>query len=213
VLRKRRRGADDSSFVAMRTILKLSLLLFLCAPLAHPQSPLVAGTAPVFEAGLGYSYTHADIPSQSWLGLNGVLLSGNADFNRYWGVKAEIGYARQSDAFSTNHSADMLTYMGGPVFYPLRRRRYDVYAEALFGGARETGVNIDPAGQLVTGFVNRFAWAGGGGVQFRLFRPFSVRAGADYLRTTFFNSNILLQGQTNLRASVSLVYTFGENER
>jgi opacity protein-like surface antigen len=197
----------------MRTILKLSLLLFVGAPLAQAQNPLVAGTAPVLEAGLGYSYTRADIPSQSSLGLNGVLLSGNADFSRYWGVKAEIGYARKGDAFSTGHSADMLTYMGGPVFYPLRRRRYNLYAEALFGGARETGVNIDNTGQLVTGFVNRFAWAAGGGVQFQLFRPFSVRAGADYLHTTFFNSNIVLQGQTNLRASVSLVYTFGENER
>jgi len=197
----------------MRTILKLSLFFSLCAPLAHAQNPLVAGTAPVLEAGLGYSYTRADIPSQSSLGLNGVLLSGNADFSRYWGVKAEVGYARQGNAFSTGHSADMLTYMGGPVFYPMRRPRYNFYAEVLFGGARETGVNIDTTGALVTGWVNRFAWAGGGGVQFRLFRPFSVRAGADYLRTKFFNSNIVLQGQTNLRASVSLVYTFGENER
>jgi opacity protein-like surface antigen len=197
----------------MRTILKLSLLLFLCVPLAHAQNPLVAGTAPVLEAGAGYSYTRADVPSQSSLGLNGVLLSGNADFSRYWGVKAEVGYAREGNAFSTGHTADMLTYMGGPVFYPIRRRRYNLYAEALFGAARETGVNVDSTGALITGYVNRFAWAGGGGVQFRLFRPFSVRAGADYLHTTFFNSNIVLQGQTNLRASVSLVYTFGEKER
>jgi opacity protein-like surface antigen len=197
----------------MRTILKLSLLLFLCSSLAHAQNPLVAGTAPVLEAGAGYSYTRADIPSQSSLGLNGVLLSANADFSRYWGVKAEAGYARQGNAFSTGHSADMLTYMGGPVFYPRRRPRYNLYAEALFGGARETGVNIDSTGALVTGWVNRFAWAGGGGVQFRLFRPFSIRAGADYLHTKFFNSNIVLQGQSNLQASVSLVYTFGEKER
>jgi len=197
----------------MRTILKLSLLLFLCVPLAHAQNPLVAGTAPVLEAGLGYSYTRADVPSESSLGLNGVLLSGNADFSRYWGVKAEVGYAREGNAFSTGRSADMLTYMGGPVFYPMRRRRYNLYAEALLGAARETGVNVDSTGQLITGFVNRFAWAGGGGVQFRLFRPFSVRVGADYLHTKFFNSNIVLQGQSNLRASVSLVYTFGEKER
>lgn len=71
-------------------------------------------------------------------------------------------------------------------------------------------MNFEPDGQIVTGFVNRFAWDAGVGVQYRMSRSFSVRVAADYLHTTFFNSNIDLAGQSNLKPSVSLIYTFGE---
>jgi opacity protein-like surface antigen len=85
-----------------------------------------------------------------------------------------------------------------------------VYTQFLFGGARESGVNFDSSGRPATGWVNRFAWAAGGGVQYRLTPSFSVRLGADYLRTSFFNSNLAIEGQSNLRTAASLVYTFGE---
>jgi opacity protein-like surface antigen len=143
------------------------------------------------------------------MAMNGVLVSGNADFHPHWGVKLELGYSRNFDAFQTGRTADMVTYMGGPVFYPLRRRGYNVYAELLLGGARETGVNFEADGTLVHGFVNRFAWAGGGGLQYRITPALSLRVGADYLRSSFFNSNVVPQGQSNLRTSLSVVYTFG----
>jgi len=198
----------------MRAVLALSLLMLALSPAALAQSPLFAGMAPVYEGGVGYSYMGTSIPSSSGssLGMNGILLSGNADFSRNFGLKLEAGYSRAFDAFNTGHSADMLTYMGGPVFYPLRHRRLAVFAQALFGGARETGVNVDKNGTLLLGFVNRFAWSGGLGFQYRLTPALSVRAQAEYLRTTFFNSNVELQGQNNIRTSLSLVYTFGSRE-
>ena len=179
---------------------------------ARAQGPVVAGFAPVFEGGVGYTYTAAKVPSQSTLGMNGVLLSGNADFSRHFGVKLELGYSRNFDAFQTGHTADILTYMGGPVFYPLRLRKATVYAQILFGGARETGVNVDPNGDLIHGFVNHFAWEGGAGVQYRLTPALSVRVGADYLRTSFFNTNVVPTAQSNLRGSLSVIYTFGRHE-
>jgi len=60
--------------------------------------------------------------------------------------------------------------------------------------------------------VNKFAWAGGGGFQYRISRSLSIRTGVDYLRTSYFDSTIAVKGQTNLRPSVSLIYTFGERE-
>ena len=71
-------------------------------------------------------------------------------------------------------------------------------------------MNFESNGQIVLGYANRFAWSGGAGVQYRLSRVFALRLGADYLRTSFFNSNVALQGQTNIRPSISLIYTFGE---
>jgi opacity protein-like surface antigen len=86
----------------------------------------------------------------------------------------------------------------------------NVYTNLLLGGARETGVNFESNGQIVTGYANEFAWAAGTGFQYRVTQSFSLRVGADYLHTNYFNSNVVVQGQTNLRPSVSLIYTFGE---
>jgi opacity protein-like surface antigen len=148
----------------------------------------------------------------SSLGMNGILLSGNADFSRRFGLKLELGYSRAFDAFNTGHSADMLTYMGGPVFYPIRHRRYNVFGQLLLGGARETGVNATNNGGLLLGYDNRFAWSAGVGVEYRISPALSLRGQGEYLHTAFYNSNIVLQGQNNARVSLSLIYTFGHRE-
>jgi opacity protein-like surface antigen len=196
-----------------KTIMKMLLLLLpviLVMPAAHAQGPLVAGIAPVLEAGAGYTYIDAGLPGESKLAMNGVQLVGDADFSRRLGVQLDLGYSRNFDAYSSGHSADLLTYMAGPVFYPLRTRRLNVFTHLLLGGARETGVNFESNGQIIMGYANRFAWAGGAGVQYRVTRSLAVRLGADYLRTSYFNSNVQLQGQYNLRSSATLIYTFGE---
>jgi opacity protein-like surface antigen len=194
----------------MRTTLKILLLVILVVPVARGQNPVVAGIAPVLEAGVGYSYVDASVPSQSSLGMNGIQLVGNADVSRRFGVAGDLGYARSFDAYNSGHTADLLTYMAGPVFYPVRKRNMNVYTHLLLGGARETGVNFERNGQIVLGYTNRFAWAAGAGFQYRFSRSFALRVGADYLRTSFFNSNVALQGQSSIRPSVSLIYTFGE---
>lgn len=194
----------------MKTILKLSLLLMLFAPLAHGQGPIVAGAGPVVEAGIGYSYVSGIVPSEARQGLNGAQVMANADLSRRLGVKLDVGYARTFDSFNTGRSADLLTYMAGPVFYPVRRRRTNVYTHLLLGAARQTGANFDNTGRLMLGYVHEFAWAGGAGVQFPVSRSLSLRMGADYLQSHFFDSNVVLRPQSNLRGSVSLIYTFGE---
>jgi hypothetical protein len=207
---KRRQGSLDFFEEIMRTILRALLLVMFAAPFVHAQGPRVAGVGPVIEAGVGYQYVDASVPSQNSLGMNGVQMVANADFSRRFGVALDLGYSRNFDAYNSGHTADLLTYMAGPIFYPVRKRNWYVYTHLLVGGARETGVNFESNGQIVLGYANRFAWAGGGGFEYRFSRAFAVRMGADYLRTSFYNSNIQLQGQSNLRPSVSLIYTFGE---
>lgn len=200
----------------MKRILKISLALvavcWFAAAVTRAQQPVVAGFSPVYEGGVGYTYMRSDVPSAGTLGMNGVLLSGSADFSQRFGVKLELGYSRNSDAFQTGQSADMLTYMAGPVFYPVRRQKFDIYTEVLFGGARETGVTFDTSGGLVKGFVNHFAWAAGGGFQYRVTPAWSLRLGADYLRSSYFNQNVVPTAQPNVRAQVSAVYRFGRHE-
>jgi opacity protein-like surface antigen len=214
---KRRRGVQNDLGNAMRTTLTVCVLLLLLtmASVARAQGPgpVFAGGAPVLEGGIGYSYMGTDIPSNgSSLGMNGLLLTGNADFGWHLGVKVEAGYNRAFDAFGTGHSADMLTYMGGPVFYPIRNHKYNLFAQALAGAARETGVNVDNSGALVMGYTNRFAWSAGLGGQYRVTPALSLRIAAEYLRTTFYNTDLMLKGQSNIRSSLSVVYTFGSRE-
>jgi len=194
---------------AFRKWLCFSFFLVL-VPIAKAQSPLFAGVAPSMEAGIGYSYLNADVPSQNLIAMNGVDATFSIDFHRRFGMKFDLGYDRAWNVFHTNHHADLLTYMAGPVFYPFRGRKFSAYTQLLLGGARESGVNFDASGATASGWVNRFAWAAGGGVQYRLTPSFSVRLGADYMRTSFFNANNTIQGQNNVRSAVSLVYTFGE---
>jgi len=205
-----------SSVGPMKLVLRLSLLLLALSPVARaqgPNGPVFAGTGPVYEGGIGYSYMGTSIPSNgSSLGMNGILLSGDADFTWHLGVKLEAGYSRAFDAFSSGHSADMLTYMGGPVFFPVRHRNFSVSAQALFGGARETGVNANNNGGILLGFASKFAWSGGVGLQYRFTPALSFRLEGDYLRTTFYNTNMVFVGQNNVRSSLSVIYTFGHRE-
>ncbi len=197
--------------MTMKIIAKILLLVILVVPVAYAQGPLVAGIAPVLEAGAGYTYTYLAVPGQTnKLAMNGIQLVGDADFSRRLGVQLDVGYSRNFDAYSSGRTADLLTYMAGPVFYPLRTRRVTVFAHVLLGGARETGVNFESDGQIITGYTNRFAWAGGGGFQYRVTRSLSLRLGADYLRTSYFNPDVQLQGQSSIRSGATLIYTFGE---
>jgi opacity protein-like surface antigen len=195
----------------MKTILKMMVAVLLFAPGAYAQNPLVAAQGPVLEAGAGYSYIQAGVPSQTnKLAMNGVDLLGTADFSRRFGIHVDLGYARNFDAYSSHHTADMFTYMAGPVFYPVRKRNLNLYTHLLLGGARETGVNFEPNGQIIVGYANRLAWDGGAGAQYRFSQSWAVRVGVDYLHTEFFNSSVQLAGQTNFKPSISLIYTFGE---
>lgn len=194
----------------MRRVLKLWLLMVILgfASQLRAQGPVTAGVAPVVEGGIGYSYSKANVPSLGNLAMPGILMSASADLNAHFAVKLQVGYSRSFDAFQTGRSADILTYMGGPVFYPIRRSRFDIHAQVLVGGARETGVNFENDGTLVRGFVNHLAWAGGAGFQIQISPAVAVRPEVEYLSTSFFNSNVAIQGQPNLRTSVSMIYTF-----
>jgi len=198
----------------MRTMFKICLLLVALGLVsqARAQGPVIAGVAPVIEQGVGYTYMKSAVPSEGNLVMAGILFSASADLNAHLGAKLELGYSRSFNAFQTGRKADVLTYMAGPVFYPVRRPNFSIHVQLLAGGARETGVNFENDGTLVRGFVHHFAWAGGVGFQFRISPALSLRPEVEYLRTSFFDSNLAIKGQTNLRPSLSLMYTFGRRE-
>jgi opacity protein-like surface antigen len=195
----------------MKTMLKLWLLLAVLGlgSQVRAQGPVIAGVAPVVEGSIGFTYMESSIPSEGNMLMKGLLATASGDLNARFAGKLEVGYSRSFDAFQTGRRADVLTYMAGPVFYAVRRSKFDIHVQALAGGARETGVNFENNGALIRGYVNHFAWAGGVGIQYRVSEAFSLRPEIEYLRTSYFNPNVAIQGQPNLRTSLNVIYTFG----
>lgn len=167
----------------------------------------------MFDAGVGYSYVNLPL-GDSRVSLNGADANLGMYFSPYFGLRLDVGYARDNNVFQTGHNADMFSYLIGPVIYPVRHRKSSVYAQALVGAARVTGpVPTETNGLLLRGYANKFAWALGGGLERRLSRSFTFRAGADYLHTAYFAPSRALVGQSDLRVTTGLVYTFGRRNR
>src|ERR1700723_4618309 len=136
--------------MTMRIVLPL-LLILLFTPLAHGQEPIAGGFSPAQEGGIGFSYTQANAPSVGQMRMNGLQAVFSSDVNRRFAIKADFGYSRSFDAFHTGRSADLMTYMAGPVFYAVRRRQLSVYGGLQEGAARNTRVNFEGRRQMVLG--------------------------------------------------------------
>jgi opacity protein-like surface antigen len=198
----------------MRSVLFMSLLFFLlgAAP-ASAQSAVTAGRAESFDASLGYSYfSHPASPSTR-VGLNGVDATATIGIIPRLGIRADLGYARSGNVFGTPTHSGVLSYLAGPVFYPIIQTRFDTYTQALFGGARVSGPVPINGGILIGGYAGGFAWAIGGGVDYRLTHSIALRTGVDYMRTGYFGPTLAIQGQSNFRATVAVVYLFGTRQR
>jgi hypothetical protein len=168
-------------------------------------------TGPAFELSLGYVYFSMPLPSQR-VGLTGVDASALVKFDRYWGLKVDSTYARTGNVFDTGHSANVLSFLGGPVFYPPVFRKAGIFIEGLVGASRvESAAPVNGASYL-QGWVARPSYAIGGGVEHSLFSSLGVRVQGDYQHTTFGDSAGAIQGQNDLRLTTSMFYRFGNRE-
>ena len=194
----------------MKNISGLIFLLSLNVSIAMAQSPRAAAIGSHINASLGYSFTSLDVPAVSRTELNGVDAAFTVDVVPRFGARVDVGYARASDVLNSGKHSDVLSYLAGPIFYPVRHRNLAVFAQGLFGAARVTGPVPASGGGFSAGYVNQFAWAIGAGGEYRVFDSIGFRIGADYLHTRYFNQVPVIRGQSNLRLTGSLVYFFGK---
>lgn len=188
------------------------LACFLCLLVVQParaQMPLAAGKSLAFDASFGFEYTQMTVPGSGKTGMAGPKVTFTADLHPRLGVKVDVAYQRSEYLFGSGHHNDAFTYMGGPVFYALRKRYALVYAQALIGGARVAGVNNWQYGGYSLGFVNKPAWSFGLGVQHKITPATALRLQADYLHTSFFDVAAEVKGSYSLSGSLALVYEFG----
>jgi hypothetical protein len=118
----------------------------------------------------------------------------------------DAGYVRTSDVFGLGHGSYVLTFLTGPVFYPIDRRGTRVSVRVLAGaGLVDSAIPTNGTADL-QGWVARPSFVAGVGVQHSFIGPFAVRVDTDYLRTSFVDSTATVQPQNNLRMTVSLVF-------
>lgn len=184
------------------------LCLFVALPV-KAQVPVAAGTSTAFDVSLGGEYTRLTVPGSGKTGMAGPKGTFTAIPFRRLGLRADVAYQRSDNLLGTGHYNDAFTYMGGPVFYAIRTRRTNVYAQALIGGARVAGVNNSQSASYLNGYVNRLAWSFGLGVQRNITPALALRLQADYLHTSFFSPAAVVHGNYSPSGSLALVYQFG----
>ncbi len=189
-----------------KTCWKVVLFLAVFPASAFAQMPSPAGTGPFITASLGYSYVSLPIPSSARIDMNGVGASLTADFRSRFGAKVDLNYVRQANVLASGHHSDVLSYMLGPLFYPVSNDRWTVYLQALAGGSNADGVLPNGTGGFDTAYTDGLAWAVGGGIERSISSAFAVRTEADYMHTSFIDINAVLRGQNDLRVTASLVY-------
>jgi hypothetical protein len=174
------------------------------------EGPKISGMGPAVEGNLGFEFVSQQVPGQpSRVSMFGIDTGMTVGVTSRFGVRADFAYARSTAVFGSGSHSDIMSYLAGPVFYPVLGRRMAPYVEILGGAARVTGATPMPDGGYVRGFSNKFAWAGGGGIEVRAWRTSSVRIGADYLHTSYFDPTVAVRGQGNIRAVVSWTHYFG----
>jgi opacity protein-like surface antigen len=176
-------------------------------------SPIAAAKGKTIEVALGYSYVSKAENQSQRLGLRGADASFTIGFSRL-GIKADLGYVRASNVMGTGRHNDVFSYLVGPVFHPTAHRSFDTYVHALVGGARVSGPILTNNGLILFGgWTTGYAWAFGGGVEYWVTDSAAIRTGADYMRTAFYDSTLVVRGQSNLKTTASVVYYFGMRSR
>ena len=159
----------------------------------------------------GYSYVNIDTnglsPRQS---ANGWEAAVSGNFNKWFAVEGDVSgyYKSYSITLSGSTASAKITdysFAGGP-----RINFKPIFIHTLFGGDHLTGTaTASGVSGSVSASQDGMAGLAGGGVQFKVSGPWSIRASADYVftRHNIFGGPSVTQN--NYRAGVGIVYSFG----
>jgi opacity protein-like surface antigen len=182
----------------IRKVVFFTLLCLLILP-----GMTVAQKAEVFG---GYQYVHAS-SGNSGLGsfnLNGWNIAGTAFFHRYLGLTADFSGTYGTPNFQgVGVSTHLYTYMFGPELRAANGSKIVPFAHVLFGGAHISG-SVSSGGVSVSTSDSGFAWAAGGGLDYKALPHIALRVGQFDFLQTHISSNT----QNNFRYSGGIVIRF-----
>jgi hypothetical protein len=166
----------------------------------------LAQEAPRAEVFGGYQFLHASsgtsgVPN---FNMNGWDASLSGYFNKYVGVTGDFsGTYGGPKVEGVDVKAHIYTYMFGPTLRAANAGPFQPFAHVLFGGAH-IGGSASAFGVSASGSDSGFAWAAGGGLDYKAGHMFSLRlAQFDFLQT-----HISGDSQNNFRYSAGVVIRF-----
>jgi hypothetical protein len=187
--------------------MKLKVVVCLLAFLSFSAASAFAQDFSKIDIFAGYSYVREN-PATS--GVSGFNLHGGSasvayNANHWLGAVADFGGYHANNVLGTGIDGTVYTYLFGPRFSYRKYDRVTPFAQTLFGVAHASG-----SGFGTTSTNNAFAASFGGGVDLKITRSVSFRAGqVEYLLTRFpeiTSSN--RETQNNLRVSTGIVIHF-----
>jgi opacity protein-like surface antigen len=184
----------------MRTIALVTLFLLLILTVS-----VLAQEAPRAEIFGGYQFTRAStgVSGIDNFNLNGWDAAVSGYFNRYLGVTGDFSGTYGGKIQGIDLHSHLYTYMFGPVVRVANKGPFQPFAHVLFGGAH-VSASVSEPGFSGSGSDSGFAWAAGGGLDFKAVPLISIRvAQFDFLQT-----HISGESQNNFRYSAGVVLRF-----
>ncbi len=191
----------------MKKIVLVALAAFLIPGISSAQN------IPIEVFG-GYSYYNLDLPANPGLGvststrlnLNGWDISGSLFRWHHLSVEGDVsGHTISNCNNNTSENCSNFSYMFGPRYNLRDGSKMTFFLHGLVGQDRAT-LNLNGASLNDTSL----AFAGGFGVDYWMFRHIGLQLGpVDYIYTRHLNDEDY-PSQSNFRASVGVVFRFGE---
>jgi len=168
---------------------------------------------PKAEVFGGYSYLNVDTNNvTSRQSANGWEAAASGNFNKWFGVEFDVsGYYK-------TYSADLTALGLGTIDVKFRDYSYlagprinfrPVFVHALLGGDHLSQSLSGLGSSVGLGSQDGFAGAFGGGVEWKVSGPWSVRASTDYVFTRHNLFGASSRTQNNFRAGAGIVYSLG----
>jgi opacity protein-like surface antigen len=187
--------------------MKLKLWVSLLAVLAFSAvSACAQESVPKLDVFAGYSYVQANpgVTGVDSFHLHGGSASAAYNITNWLGGVADFGGYTNGNILGTGNSGTFSTYLFGPRVSYRHYSRITPFGQVLFGAAHANANALGTADSQ-----NAFAMTAGGGVDYKVFDHFAVRAfQAEYLLTRFGVGTTGTQNQNNVRISTGLVFRF-----
>lgn len=191
----------------MRRTIAFIFLFFAASAVAQDHTPKV-------ELGLGYSYSYMRVPNSSTrVNMNGILISGTMNANRWLGAEAEFGthyhcisgcwiYGIRVD--NPDETNDSISFLAGPRVNLAPNRRVQPWIHALAGVTRTAYSNHVTDYKVST---SGFGWAAGGGLDVP-YHAVTFRA----IQVDFTRYAAEPEGFDNVRIGAGIVFRIGRRE-
>ena len=181
------------------SVFTLLLPMSLAGQVAKPTAADTTNALERYEifAGADYSSANQVKSSSALIGFNA---GGDAKLAKWFGGTADFGYYSYSHGLA---KPTVTTFLAGPEFY-IPADSLTGFVHVLFGGAHTAGVGAKPD--------ISFAYAIGGGFEYRLTKHLAARVSGDGILSSFVldpdNQGFSPHTRVNPRASGGVAYRF-----